>query len=607
MTLAVPLLLAALAGNAQAVTIRHAMVVGVNDGGGSLEPLKYAEQDARRFADLLVELGDFDPEMVTVLYSPDRDTFMDAMELHDRIAARIGEDLFILYYSGHADARGLRLGEEVVRYQDLRDRMHAMQADVRVGVLDACRSGAIVRLKGARVTAPFLPEDELPAEGEAWLTAASADESAQESDQIRGSFFTHYLVSGLRGAADTGDGFVSIEETYRYAYQRTVARTGGTEAGTQHPAYDFRLQGKGELTLTDVRKGLSRVTLPKDIAGEVVVLRLPDRVPVAEVAKPAGEAVNLALAPGRYLFRLRSESGIQEVVVGLSEGAWTTIGRFGPEQTPELAQRKGLDSLTAGLGTLATESQEALDSIDLSHSPWIAAGASVVVPGAGQVYNGQWFKGGLLFVGTASLFGGGLLWRGTSEVDSGSVLGPNFATLMGAGIYGFSIADAAWRASGRAQDFRPRQGLVVTAETGWHPGGEPVPPGMEQEGEDRVVWPATSGVAVDWIMPSGFSLGLDRTGLVTNLDGSRTFNVGSRGTLALDRDTHLRPGVFLALDMRGNPVEDRYHLRPVVGVGANLRWYLTPRYLLQFEARQEIDGGDSSMVFGGGLGVHLFR
>ena len=34
------------------------------------------------------------------------------------------------------------------------------------------------------------------------LTSSSADEDAQESDAIAGSYFSHHLVSGLRGSAD---------------------------------------------------------------------------------------------------------------------------------------------------------------------------------------------------------------------------------------------------------------------------------------------------------------------------------------------------------------------------------------------------------------------
>ena len=235
--------------------------MGSNDGGTELSPLRYAEQDADRFQQVIEELGGFAPDQVTVLYEPGRDELLAALQEHAHIAQAHEEDMFLFYYSGHATARGLKLGEETLPYAELRSSMNDLPSEVRLGVLDACRSGEITRLKGLTISEPFATDDALSAEGEAWLTASSANEDAQESDKIQGSFFTHYLISGMRGAADTDDGVVSLSEAYNYAHVRTVSRTGRTDAGTQHPSYDFDLQGAGDLALTDVRQASARLKL----------------------------------------------------------------------------------------------------------------------------------------------------------------------------------------------------------------------------------------------------------------------------------------------------------------------------------------------------------
>jgi len=332
--------------------LRHALLVGVNDGGPGMEPLRYAETDARRVEEVLDELGGFDSEELTLLRDPDRDELQAALRRHAQLAAGAEQDLFLFYYSGHADARGLRVGDELVPYAELRQLIRDIPAEVRLGVLDACRSGEITRLKGLTLSDPFAQEDSLATEGEAWLTATSADEAAQESDRIGGSFFTHYLVSGLRGPADAGgsdggDGIVSLGEAYAYAYDRTVARTGATDAGTQHPGYDFRLQGRGDLPLTDVREASAHITLPVDMGGELTVLRLPERTPLAEVAKQAGSEVVLGLPAGRYLLRLRNESGSSEAQIGLAEGARLPVRNF-EEQALELAALKGEEPQVLG-------------------------------------------------------------------------------------------------------------------------------------------------------------------------------------------------------------------------------------------------------------------
>ena len=325
--------LAAAAPLGEGGVLRHALVVGVNDGGPGMDPLRYAETDARRMAEVLGELGGFQASNITVLQDPDRDELQSALRAHHAIAAASPQDLFLFYYSGHADALGLKLGTETLPYGELRQSVRDMPAEVRLGVLDACRSGEITRLKGLHVAAPFAMDTSLPAEGEAWLTATAAEEAAQESDRLEGSFFTHYLVSGLRGAADAGgsdggDGVVSLGEVYAYAYDRTVARTGATDAGTQHPGYDFRLQGSGDLAITDLREGGARISLPMTLGGELTILRLPAEIPVAEIAKQPGTTVIVALQPGNYLLRLRDDHAVHEARIGLSEGSDLVVPDF---------------------------------------------------------------------------------------------------------------------------------------------------------------------------------------------------------------------------------------------------------------------------------------
>ena len=64
------------------------------------------------------------------------------------------------------------------------------------GVLGA--SLAIVILRRP----PFLVDESADMRGHAFLTSSAETEAAQESDRIQASYFTHFLVSGFRGAAD---------------------------------------------------------------------------------------------------------------------------------------------------------------------------------------------------------------------------------------------------------------------------------------------------------------------------------------------------------------------------------------------------------------------
>jgi Caspase domain len=591
---------------ASAGVLRHALIIGANEGGGSLDALHYAEQDAQRMAEVLVELGGFDPAYVTVLYSPSVAELNQAMTEHAIFAGSFDEDLFLLYYSGHADARGLRLGSELYTFESLKSGVRAIPAEVKLGILDACRSGAITRLKGASVSAPFLEEQELAAEGEAWMTATSADESAQESDQLRGSFFTHYLVSGLRGAADDGgDGSISLDEAYRYAFDRVVDHTGETSAGSQHPNFDYRLKGQGDLTLTQVGSGHATLVIPAELAGDLLILKLPDRSPVAEVAKVAGRPVSLALPPGTYKLRLTQGKSIQEATVGLNDGARVTASSWGGV-TATTGNSKG--GPVVGGGVVVQDARElamvgaqegkrwfsaALNAPDYRHSPLIAGLASAGLPGAGQFYNGNWGRGALYMTGFSLFMGSSLIANEGRIQVGGSLTGPDVLRLTAMMLYGASVADAAW-STRRGEIYRPRKGVTLSTAVDWAI-GQP--------------WnqPAVAGVTLEVPLVRGLSLSVDRLGWTRTMDQGAVvgqFGIGSRMDLYIDGEK-LRPGFFGAVGLRVTTDPSLPEVSPVIGAGVNFRWYVTPRYFVQWEGRAESAGGPVQVQLGGGLGVHF--
>ena len=257
---------------------RFSIVVGANAADGRPK-LRYAEADAERFAGVLMELGGVRKSDLTSLSQPTALAVNQAVRALrtrvDEARATSGRVETVFYYSGHADESGLLLGSERVSYKDLRDELNAAQADVRIAVLDACASGAMTRLKGGSPRLPFLVDASSNMKGHAFLTSSSADEAAQESDRIRGSFFTHYLVSGLRGAADaSGEGKVTLNEAYQYAFNETLGRTLTTQSGPQHPSYDIDLTGTGDVVITDLRETSSSLVLDADISGRCYVLSL---------------------------------------------------------------------------------------------------------------------------------------------------------------------------------------------------------------------------------------------------------------------------------------------------------------------------------------------
>ncbi|MGQ0506254.1 MAG: caspase family protein [Myxococcaceae bacterium] len=291
---------------AHAETRRIALIVGSNAGAGTRAPLRYAESDAGKMARALVEVGEVRPDDVLLLQGQ-RLSVVEAalLEAKDRVAENKRypdvRTVLLFYFSGHSDGEALELGQQGLSYSRLRALLAATGADLRLAIIDACKSGAALREKGATRGDPFTLRlsDELTARGEAFITSSAADEYALESSEVMGSFFTHNFLSGLRGAADvSGDRVVTLSEAYRYTYEHTVSNTALMPVGTQHPAYDYRLSGQGELVLSRLSEGVATLVLPKDAERSVVVDLVRDQV-VAEVT-----SAELALAPGDYGVRV---------------------------------------------------------------------------------------------------------------------------------------------------------------------------------------------------------------------------------------------------------------------------------------------------------------
>lgn len=315
---------AASVGSGAPAVRRFALVISSNDGGASRTRLRFADSDAQAIADVLQHLGGLRSQDLTLLNGATRASLQAAFDqLKSSIETAKGDkarrEVFI-YYSGHSDENGLMLGGEHVSYAQLRQWLEATGADVRIAVLDSCASGAMIRLRGGTRRPSFLNDVSVDARGHAFLTASSASEAAQESDRIGAAFFTHYLVSGLRGAADNNrDGRVTLNEAYQFAYSETLGRTVQTAAGAQHPAYDIQLAGTGDLVLTDVRSTDASLVLGQDVSGRVYVRDPQDHL-LVELRKEPLHPVELGLAPGDYRVALDRDGHHFGASVSLTRG-----------------------------------------------------------------------------------------------------------------------------------------------------------------------------------------------------------------------------------------------------------------------------------------------
>jgi hypothetical protein len=229
-----------------------ALVVGFNGRpptatDESLQPLRYADDDALAFYQLQKELG-AEAILLTVADAETRRRYpatvdgvrpptMDeitrsiaALNASMDAAARNGtKPAFVFFYSGHG-ARDTN-GEAALTLQDgtlsqtamRRQVLDQIRAPVVHLFIDACHAAAVVRPRDVEAkTVEIRPEDLLEHlsrtssvhYAHVGLVAASSSAAAtHEWDLYQSGVFTHEVISGLRGVADVNhDGRVDYDE-----------------------------------------------------------------------------------------------------------------------------------------------------------------------------------------------------------------------------------------------------------------------------------------------------------------------------------------------------------------------------------------------------------
>ncbi len=289
--------------NAQ--TRRYALIVGQNNGGSSVNELKYAERDAQRISTVLREFGDFQKENSNILLAPDSSKLDEQLKKMARKIKERGEQndaLFLFYFSGHADVNSLLLGSKKYSLEKLQGVISQFPAAFRIAIFDACQSGAVTAYKGGKRAEPFyLQNSGSLVKGQVIIASASARERAQESGTLKGSIFTFHLINGLYGSADvSSDNKVTLNEAYQYAYRKTIETSALSTGEIQHPVYRFNITGQGEIVLSNLNKSESGIVIDNTCEGKFLVLSEDYLEVFADFFKERDKSAYIALRNGSY-------------------------------------------------------------------------------------------------------------------------------------------------------------------------------------------------------------------------------------------------------------------------------------------------------------------
>ncbi len=307
------------------------LVVGVNQSvDPALQPLRYAEADAEKFAHAVEQAAGEGDVQAKIARSPSLADFRAQMEVVSR-QARPSERL-VFFFSGHSDDRGLHFRDGFLPREELHAWLDGVKAETKLIVIDSCFSGSLAS-KGAEAAPEFaLPQLELDRlTGTVFLTASSSRNVAFESEELGGSVFTHYVVAGLSGKADlNSDAIVTVEELYQYTFREMQLRNmdlPGSRA--QSPEFHAELHGSGAMVVARPRASQGSLLVDPGILG-TIQLGSMSGLGTFDVYSGGAKPTPLQLPAGRYraVILRGNRVGEAQVDVGRTGGARLLAGDF---------------------------------------------------------------------------------------------------------------------------------------------------------------------------------------------------------------------------------------------------------------------------------------
>lgn len=224
-----------------------------------LRSLRYTDDDAYQLFAFLksVEGGALPDEQVRVLIDDDathRNIVMTMREVYQRADEN---DVVLFYFSGHGipgaflpvDYDGIL---NRLEHDEIKDELLASRAKHKLVIADACHSGSLggrdnqgaVAISGrsgsvdAALNAYYAALNNADA-STALLLSSKGEEISLEDGGLRSGIFSHYLIEGMRGKADSdGDRLVSIQELYAYVHREVRRYTDNIQTPTLTGTYD---------------------------------------------------------------------------------------------------------------------------------------------------------------------------------------------------------------------------------------------------------------------------------------------------------------------------------------------------------------------------------
>jgi len=203
-----------------------AVVVGIASYN-HMPTLKYTDDDAYQIYAFLKspEGGAIPDERISLLIDESASRKRILSEMENTFSKADENDVIMLYYSGHGlpgsflpiDFDGYN---NVLKHHEIKDILDKSEAKHKIVFADACHSGSMLAMKSpfdATRMKSFLDGFESASAGTAMFTSSKSEEISMETSGLRQGIYSHYLIRGLSGEADTDrNKIVTISELYSF-------------------------------------------------------------------------------------------------------------------------------------------------------------------------------------------------------------------------------------------------------------------------------------------------------------------------------------------------------------------------------------------------------
>lgn len=194
----------------------------------TMQSLKYTDDDAYKLHSFFKspQGGAIPDNQIKLLIDEDATKDNILKNLREAAANAEENDLVLFFFSGHGINGSFLPSDydgryQVVEHQDVLNIMENSKAKSKVVIADACHAGSF-NTKGANYETTlnsFYSAFNNSRGGTLLMLSSKAEETSIESNGLRQGVFSHYLINGLKGSANTNsDQLITVKEVFDYVH-----------------------------------------------------------------------------------------------------------------------------------------------------------------------------------------------------------------------------------------------------------------------------------------------------------------------------------------------------------------------------------------------------